>query len=106
MVGRVTSGILALIVLSLASCSVVPSPFKGVWTAQPEFREVDNALCSVRIAPQKGNHAYYAFFLLTIVNRSDDELILDYRCEKNDWRMQCLRALLKTLDQAPRRIRS
>jgi hypothetical protein len=78
MVGRFTSGILVLVVLSLASCSVVSSPFKGLWIAKPEFREVDNALCSVRIAPQKGNNSYYAFFQLTIVNRSDDELMLDW----------------------------
>lgn len=71
-------GLPVLIGLVLWSCSAIDAPSEGVWTAQPEFRGADNQLFNARLEPRKGEAPYYAFFLLTIVNKSDGQLVLDW----------------------------
>jgi hypothetical protein len=63
-------------------CSGVQTPSNVVWTAQPEFLEVDNPLFLAKIEPQKGEYPYYAFFLLTITNKSDANLIVDWNASQ------------------------
>ena len=71
-------GFLFLIGLALWGCSGVQTPSNAIWIAQPEFVEVDNHLLRVRIAPQKGEDPYYTFFLLTLTNKSNADLIVDW----------------------------
>jgi len=79
MVARFTSGAIVIgFALILAGCSGVSSPYKGIWIADPEVKEVDNSLCTARLTPQKGGNAYYSVFMLTVVNKSDKELMLDW----------------------------
>ena len=76
---RRTIGCLVLIGLSLlAGCSGMPSPSAVAWTAQPEFRDVDNPLFKATIVPQKGTAPYYTSFLLTVANKSDADLVVDW----------------------------
>lgn len=82
MAGRFAPSLVVLIVLLLASCSVAPTPFKGTWVTRPHYHEVDNSLCKARITPQKGNNAYYAFFMLTVVNKSDAVLTIDWNTSR------------------------
>jgi hypothetical protein len=70
------------IALILAGCSNGPSPINGTWTAAPEFREVNNSFCQARLTPQKDDRAYYSFFLLTLVNRSDEDLVFDWNASR------------------------
>ena len=78
MIGRFISGTVALIALAVVGCGGVPSAYRGAWNAAPQWREVDNAICKVRISPQKGGKAYYTFFLLSIENKSGAELTVDW----------------------------
>lgn len=82
MVGRLAPPIVLLFVLILASCNGASSPFKGTWIASPPYQEADNALCKARITPQKGNNTYYAFFMLTVVNKSDAMLTIDWNTSR------------------------
>ncbi len=79
---RRTAVFLLLIGLAMWGCSGVQRPSNGVWTAQPEFVEVDNHLLSARIAPQKGEYPYYTFFLLTLTNKSTADLIVDWNASR------------------------
>ena len=78
MIGRFISFTVVLIALAAAGCSGVPSAYRGTWHADPQWLEVDNAICKVRITPQKGGKAYFAFFLLSLENKSDAELTVDW----------------------------
>lgn len=71
-----------LIWLTLVGCSAIATPSNVVWTAQPPFIEVDHPLFLAKIEPQKGISPYYAFFLLTITNRSDTDLIVDWNASQ------------------------
>lgn len=78
MSGRVAVHVVLLIGLVLTSCGGPPNPLKGTWIATPRYREADNSLCRVRITPQKGDKPYYAFFVLTLLNKSETELSIDW----------------------------
>jgi hypothetical protein len=80
--GRLFSAGMVLMVVLLAGCSSTPSPFKGAWTANPDFAEVDHALCTARITPLKGDNTYYAFFLLSLVNKTEGELLVDWNASR------------------------
>lgn len=67
-----------LIWLALMGCSNVHSPSKAIWSANPEFNEAINPLFSARIEARKGEYPFYTFFLLTITNRSEQDLIVDW----------------------------
>lgn len=79
---RRTIGFLLLIGLALWGCSGVNPPSNAVWIAQPEFFEVDNSLLSARIAPQKGESSYFTFFLLTLTNKSNADLVVDWNASQ------------------------
>lgn len=79
---RRTIGFLFLIWLALWGCSGVHAPSNAVWTAKPEFREVDNQLFNVKIEIKKGEYPYYAFFLLTLTNKSNDDMIVDWNASR------------------------
>ena len=74
--------IVVWIVLFLASCSGAPSPFKGTWVATPTFREVDNSLYKARITPQKGDNPFFVFFHLSFLNKTDEELTIDWNASR------------------------
>lgn len=78
MSGRAVAHIVLLIGLLLPSCSGPPNPLKGTWIATPRHHEVNNSFCRVRMTPQKGDKPYYAFFALTLVNKSDTALSIDW----------------------------
>lgn len=64
------------------SCSSLhQSPTAG-WIAQPEYREVDAPQFTARIAPQKGEYAYFTFFVLTLSNKSDADLMVDWNASR------------------------
>ena len=77
-----TVGYLFLIGLTLWGCSGIQTPSNSVWIAQPDFFEVDNHLLNVRIEPKKGEYPYYVFFLLTLANKSNDDLIVDWNASE------------------------
>ncbi len=79
---RRTVGYLLLIGLALWGCSGMQSPSNAVWMAQPEYFEVDNPLFSARITPQKGRFPYYTFFLLTLKNKSNADLVVDWNASQ------------------------
>lgn len=64
--------------LALWGCSSAGHPSRAVWTAGPESREVDNRWFNARVEPRKGASAFYSFFLLTITNKSDSDLVVDW----------------------------
>lgn len=78
---RMTAFIL-VIGFALWGCTGIQSPSKWIWIAQPDFIEMDNQLLNARIEPQKGESPYYAFFLLTITNKSSTELIIDWNASQ------------------------
>lgn len=80
--GRRTIGFMFLMGLALWGCSGTQSPSNAVWTAQPVFLEVDNQLFRARIEPQKRESPYYTFFLLTLTNKSDADLIVDWNASE------------------------
>jgi hypothetical protein len=71
-----------LIGLALWGCSGAQTPSNSVWTAQPEFFEVDNHLLSARIEPKKGQYPFYDFFLLTLTNKSSTDLTVDWNASR------------------------
>lgn len=75
---RQTIGLLFLLGLALWGCSGIQTSSNAVWNAQPEFLIVDNQMLTARIEPKKGDHAYYNFFLLTLTNKSNASLIVDW----------------------------
>lgn len=75
-------GFTILIWLALMGCSGVQTPSNVVWTAQPAFIEDGNPLFLAKIEPQKGEYPYYASFLLTITNKSDVDLIVDWNASR------------------------
>lgn len=77
-----TVGFLFLICFALWGCSGVQSPSRMVWTATPEIRTVDNQLFRASVEPRKGESPYYAFFLLTVKNRSDRDLVIDWNASR------------------------
>ena len=78
MVSRFIYCIVVLFGLFLMSCSTVDAPSKGIWTAQPEIRTAENRLFGARIQPRKIDGPFYVGFLLTIENKSDEALVLDW----------------------------
>lgn len=79
---RCAIGFIFLIGLAMWGCSNVQHPSNAAWTAQPELVEVDNQLFSAKIEPKKGEYAYYSFFLLTITNKSDARLMVDWNASQ------------------------
>ncbi len=79
---RRTVGWLFLIGLALWGCSGFQTPSNALWTAQPEFMVVDNPLLETRIEPKKGAYNYFDFFLLTVRNKSDANLIIDWNASQ------------------------
>ena len=75
---RRTVGLLFLIGLALWGCSGIQTPSNSVWIAQPAFLVVDNQLLKARLEPKKGAYNYYASFLLTLTNKSNANLIVDW----------------------------
>ena len=79
---RHTIIIIFLTGLMLWSCGGIHSATNVDWRAQPEFIEADNALFRARIEPQKGATPFYTFFLLTLTNKSDTDLIIDWNASQ------------------------
>lgn len=75
-------GIMVIIWLTVWGCGGGPSPSNLIWEAQPEFLEVDNQLFNVRITPQQGEYPYFAYFHLTLSNKSDSNLMVDWNASQ------------------------
>jgi hypothetical protein len=75
-------GFWVLIGLSLAGCSGTGPRSTAAWTAQPESRSVDHPLFEAMIVPQKGEAPYYVSFLLTVTNKSDADLMVDWNSSR------------------------
>ena len=75
-------GMWLLMGLALWGCSAAGHPSKVAWTARPESRGMENRQFSVRVEPQKGASPFYSFFLLTIVNQSDADLVVDWNASR------------------------
>jgi hypothetical protein len=73
---------MALIMLILAGCSGASSPFKGRWVAAPSFQEADHSFCRARLSVKKGDNAYYSYFLLSLVNKGDEALYIDWNASR------------------------
>ena len=68
--------------LILWGCSSIESPSNRDWISTPIFHEVENQLLNVKFEPQKGEFPYYAFFRLTIANKSASDLIIDWNATR------------------------
>ncbi len=79
---RLGAVLIVLTLLPLISCSGVASPVKGSWKTTPPFDEVDDSICTIRITPQQDDTPYYAFFLLSVVNKGDEELAVDWNTSR------------------------
>jgi len=79
---RCTFVFLFLTGLTLWGCSGIQTPSTELWTAKPEFLEVDSQLFSVRIEPKKGELPYYTFFLLTLTNKGNADLMVDWNASR------------------------
>jgi hypothetical protein len=79
---RRTVGFVLFLGVVLLGCSGAQSPSSAIWIAQPEFVDVDHHLLSASIAPQKGEHPYYTHFLLTLTNKSQTDLIVDWNASR------------------------
>lgn len=77
-----TIGVTILILFVLMGCSGIQTPSNVVWSAQPEFLEIDTPFFLARLEPKKGAYSYYAFFLLTITNKSDADLVVDWNTSR------------------------
>jgi hypothetical protein len=82
MIWRRAIGFLLLCCFLALGCSDIRSPSRMVWTARPEFREVDNSQFDARIEPQKGEYPFYVYFLFTLRNLSDTDLIIDWNASR------------------------
>ena len=69
---------LLIVGMILWGCSNIQSPSNTVWTSDPAVHEVDNQMVNVKFEPQKGTFPYFAFFRLTIINKSDVDLNIDW----------------------------
>jgi hypothetical protein len=78
---RATGFLLSFCLLALG-CSNIQSTSGMVWTARPEFHEIDSPQFKARIEPQKGQYPYYAFFLLTLRNLSDTDIFIDWNASR------------------------
>lgn len=73
---------LLLLGLVLWNCSGLQHPPPARWAAQPPYREVDARQFTARIEPQKGEYAYFAFFVLTLTNKSGADLTIDWNASR------------------------
>jgi hypothetical protein len=79
---RRTIGLLLLIGLALWGCSGVQTPSNAVWIAQPEFLVVDNQLLKTTTRAKKRGIRLLSFFLLTLTNKSNANLIIDWNASQ------------------------
>jgi hypothetical protein len=83
MICRRMTAYMLVIGFALWGCTGIhQSPSRWVWIAQPEFIEVNNQMLRARIEPQKGEFPFYAFFLLTITNKSSAALMIDWNASQ------------------------
>ena len=75
-------GAIVLTLLTLWGCSGTQSPSRANWTAQPAFHEVENQLVNARLTPLKGDHPFFAAFTLSLTNKSDADLIVDWNASQ------------------------
>lgn len=71
-------GMVVLIWLTLWACNSAQSPVRAIWTAQPETFTADNQLFEAKLTPRKGEYPFFTFFHLTLSNKSDAALIVDW----------------------------
>lgn len=75
-------GVMLLMALALWGCSAAGPPSGAVWTAQPESRDVDSRQFNARLTPRKGTSPFYSYFLLTITNKSEADLVVDWNASR------------------------
>jgi hypothetical protein len=68
--------------ITVWACSGAQQASRTTWTAQPERLNVDNQLFAATMTPQKGPYPYFAFFHLTLSNKSDADLIIDWNASQ------------------------
>ncbi|HSO18814.1 MAG TPA: hypothetical protein VLT88_05125 [Desulfosarcina sp.] len=79
---RLTTSWLAVMGLALWGCSGAPSPARLIWTSQPAVSEAHNALFRAAIEPRKEEWPYFTHFLLTLENRSDAPMTVDWNASR------------------------
>jgi hypothetical protein len=82
MSSRRAIGFLLSVCLLALGCGNGQSLSGTVWTARPEFHEIDSPQYNARIEPQKGEYPYYAFFLFTLRNLSDTNIVIDWNASR------------------------
>ena len=75
-------GVIVGVWLTLWGCSGAQSPARATWTARPESFEVDNQLFKATLTPRKGEFPFFTFFHLTLSNKSDVELVVDWNASQ------------------------
>jgi hypothetical protein len=62
-------------------CSSGPKPSEVNWVAQPEMAEKETPFFKLAIEPKKDGNPYFSSFLVTIHNKGDSDLSIDWnRC--------------------------
>ena len=68
--------------LVLAGCSGAPSPAKSVWSAQPPVVARENPRFRAVMEPRKGDLPYFTSFLVTLTNKSDAAMVIDWNASR------------------------
>ncbi len=68
--------------LTVCACSVAQQASRTTWTAQPERLNVDNQLFTATMTPKKGPYPYFAYFHVTLSNKSNADLIIDWNASQ------------------------
>jgi hypothetical protein len=78
---RKTIGWMLGILFFIVGCKSGPAPSQTNWVAQPTKAEKETPFFKIAIEPQKGNNPYFSSFLLTVENKTDADLSIDWnRC--------------------------
>ena len=75
-------GLLVWLCLTVCACSGVQPASKATWSAQPEKLDVDNQLFTATMTPKKGPYPYFAYFHVTLSNKSDEDLVIDWNASQ------------------------
>lgn len=78
MKSRRTVGLILAVGLALWGCTGASSPARLVWTANPVVAEAENEAFKAAIEPRKGEFPYFTHFHLTLENKSDADMVVDW----------------------------
>ncbi len=67
-----------MFIVYVTGCTGHPNPSRLTWTSTPAVQKASNAYFEVSLAPVKLGNNYFAAFQITIVNKTDGDLFIDW----------------------------